>query len=38
MFDYQIVEALGLDWKLLPKGSTFINEPKAFYELGKEVF
>jgi PAS domain S-box-containing protein len=38
MFDYQVMQQLGIDEDSLPDGSTIINSPKAFYELSKELF
>jgi PAS domain S-box-containing protein len=38
MFDYKVMRHLKIPEKLLPKGSTLINAPKAFYELPKELF
>ena len=38
MFDYQVMQKLKVNQKLLPDGSIIINSPKAFYELPKELF
>jgi PAS domain S-box-containing protein len=38
VFDYLVLERMQIDKGLLPQGSRFINAPKAFYELDKEVF
>ena len=38
IFDYKVMRHLKIPEKLLPKGSTLINAPKAFYELPKELF
>ncbi|NDV19618.1 response regulator [Pseudodesulfovibrio sp. JC047] len=38
IFDYTVMERLGIDQKLLPTGSLIVNTPKAFYELPKELF
>jgi len=38
LFDYKVMEKLGINQKLLPKGSTIINAPKAIYSLSKELF
>ncbi len=38
MFDYQVMQRLGINQKLLPKGSIIINGPKVFYQLSKELF
>ncbi|MBU1002333.1 MAG: response regulator [Proteobacteria bacterium] len=37
-FDYEVLVSHGIPVELLPEGSTLINEPKAFYELDKQVF
>ncbi|BBD10013.1 ATP-binding protein [Desulfovibrio ferrophilus] len=37
-FDYDVLVSQGIPVGLLPEGSTLINEPKAFYELDKQVF
>jgi two-component system, cell cycle sensor histidine kinase and response regulator CckA len=37
-FDYEVMRRLKIPEKLLPKDSTLINAPKAFYELPKELF
>ncbi len=38
VFDYLMLEKFHIPVDLLPQGSTFINEPKPFYELQKQVF
>ncbi|BCS87795.1 hybrid sensor histidine kinase/response regulator [Pseudodesulfovibrio sediminis] len=38
LFDYKVMQRLGLDEDLLPENSRIINAPKAFYELPKELF
>lgn len=38
IFDYLVLERMNINKGLLPEGSRFINAPKAFYELDKEVF
>ncbi|WP_034642841.1 hybrid sensor histidine kinase/response regulator [Desulfovibrio inopinatus] len=38
VFDYLLVKRFNIPEDLLPEGSTFINEPKPFYELQKQVF
>jgi len=38
MFDYEVMQKLKIDQKLLPDNSKIINSPKAFYELPKELF
>jgi PAS domain S-box-containing protein len=38
LFDYEVMRHLLITEELLPKGSTLINAPKAFYELPKELF
>ena len=38
LFDYLVMRHLDISESLLPKGSTLINAPKAFYELPKELF
>ena len=38
LFDYEVMRHLHISEELLPKGSTLINAPKAFYELPKELF
>ena len=38
LFDYKVIQRLGLDMDRLPEGSRIINTPKAFYELPKELF
>ncbi|WP_461210453.1 hybrid sensor histidine kinase/response regulator [Desulfocurvus sp. DL9XJH121] len=37
-FDYKVLMQHGIKLKSLPPGSKLINEPKAFYELDKQVF
>ena len=37
-FDYNELQRLRIPATALPPGSTIINEPKAFYELDKQVF
>ena len=38
LFDYKVMKKLGVNEKMLPKGSRVVNAPKAFYELPKELF
>ncbi|TWI67226.1 PAS domain S-box-containing protein [Desulfobotulus alkaliphilus] len=38
LFDYAAMKRWGMDMGLLPRGSIFINEPRHFYELNREVF
>jgi PAS domain S-box-containing protein len=38
LFDWNVLQRLHIDHALLPPGSSFINEPRAFYELDKELF
>lgn len=38
LFDYAALKRWNLDMKKLPAGSLFINEPRHFYELNREVF
>jgi len=38
MFDYEVMQKLKINQKLLPEGAVIINSPKAFYELPKELF
>ena len=38
LFDFEVMEKLGIDQDLLPEGSVIINAPKAFYELPREWF
>jgi PAS domain S-box-containing protein len=38
LFDYQVMNKLGINQQLLPKGSKIINAPKASYSLSKELF
>ncbi len=38
IFDYEVMQKLKINQKLLPEGATIINSPKAFYELPKELF
>ena len=38
VFDYKVMEKLGINQKLLPENSTIINAPAAFYSLSKELF
>lgn len=38
MFDYEVMQKLKINQKLLPEGAAIINSPKAFYELPKELF
>jgi PAS domain S-box-containing protein len=37
-FDYQVMQKLKINQKLLPQGSVIINSPEAFYALPKELF
>ncbi len=37
IFDYQVFQELKLDMGLIPKNSRFINAPKPFYQLQKQV-
>ncbi|MEE4240567.1 MAG: ABC transporter substrate binding protein [Desulfopila sp.] len=37
-FDYNVMQKLNINPKLLPEGSIIINSPKAFYEMPKELF
>ncbi len=38
LFDYKVMEKLGINQKLLPPNSKIINTPKAIYSLSKELF
>ncbi len=38
MFDYKLLQRFHLHREDLPEGSIVINEPRAFYELDKQVF
>lgn len=38
VFDYQVMNKLGINQDLLPANSRIINAPKAFYSLSKELF
>ncbi len=38
MFDYKVMEKLGIDRDLLPENSTIINAPQAIYAISKELF
>lgn len=38
LFDYAVMEKLGIDRRLLPKNSKIINAPEAMYSLSKELF
>ncbi len=38
MFDYRVMEKLGIDEDLLPDDAEIINSPALFYELSKELF
>jgi two-component system, cell cycle sensor histidine kinase and response regulator CckA len=38
LFDYKVMEKLGINQKLLPANSKIINAPKAIYSLSKELF
>lgn len=38
MFDYEVMQRLKIDSKLLPEDSIIINSPTVFYELSKELF
>ncbi len=38
VFDYKVMEKLGINQKLLPPNSKIINSPKAIYSLSKELF
>ena len=38
LFDYRVMEKLGINQKLLPPNSKIINTPKAIYSLSKELF
>lgn len=38
LFDYKVMESLGINQQLLPQGSTIINAPQASYSLSKELF
>jgi len=37
-FDYDVLSAHDIRLDQLPEGSTLINQPKAFYELNKQIF
>ncbi len=38
VFDYKVMDKLGINQHLLPKNSKIINAPKASYSLSKELF
>ncbi len=38
VFDYQVMDKLGINQDLLPANSRIINAPKAIYSLSKELF
>lgn len=38
LFDYKVMDKLGINQKLLPANSKIINAPKAIYSLSKELF
>ncbi len=38
LFDYQVMEKLGINQELLPENSRILNAPKAIYSLSKELF
>lgn len=38
LFDYAVMEKLGINQTLLPKSSKIINSPEAIYALSKELF
>jgi PAS domain S-box-containing protein len=38
LFDYQVMDKLGINHRLLPENSRIINAPEAFYSLSKELF
>jgi len=38
LFDYKVMEKLGIKQSLLPPDSKFINAPEAIYSLSKELF
>ncbi len=38
LFDYQVMDKLGINQQLLPENSRIINAPEAFYSLSKELF
>ncbi|MEF2231840.1 MAG: ABC transporter substrate binding protein [Pseudodesulfovibrio sp.] len=38
VFDYEVLQRVGIDQSQLPGGSRIINLPQAFYELPKELF
>ena len=38
MFDYKVMEKLGINEDLLPEDAEIINSPVLFYELSKELF
>ncbi|MBE0584728.1 MAG: response regulator [Desulfofustis sp.] len=38
IFDYNTMEQMRIDEKMLPEGSRIINEPNLFYELSRELF
>lgn len=38
LFDYKVMDKLGINQRLLPENSRIINAPIAFYSLSKELF
>lgn len=38
LFDYRVMEKLGINQHLLPENSRILNAPKAIYSLSKELF
>ena len=36
-FDYRVLEKFGINMAKIPEGSLIVNEPRAFYELDKQV-
>jgi len=38
LFDYQVMERLGIDESMLPEESRIINAPSLFYQLPRELF
>jgi two-component system cell cycle sensor histidine kinase/response regulator CckA len=38
LFDFKVMEKLGIDQKLLPEDSRIINAPEAIYAISKELF
>lgn len=38
LFDYHVMNKLGINQQLLPENSRIINAPEAFYSLSKELF